>query len=191
MPYKIVQTLEGKKIKLMTCPSGWEKNNILKYPKKGLFKYVHDENSTPEPDWDVMMCIVKRSNIPSYNDGEKIITDMANRSDTDDAEGNNYPRKRYKSQETLNLNIVADKIVKTRRTQKEPSAINLNNMAETMVRNMGRKILEIWGYGKQRFTWRIFLIFLFHFSTREVGIRPPSNDTVNEVSEARVRVAIG
>lgn len=138
MPYKIVQTLEGKKVKLMTCPSGWEKDNILKYPKKGLFKYVHNEYSTPEPDWDVMMCRVKRSNIPSYDEGEKIISTMTNHSDTDDA-GDNYPRKRYKSQEVLNLNIVADKIVKTRRTKNEPSTLNLNDMAETMVRNMGKR----------------------------------------------------
>lgn len=121
MPYKIVQTVEGKKTKLMTCPSGWEKNNILKYPKNRLFTYIHDETSTPQPDWELMMCIVKRANISSYEEAEKIITDMTNRSDTDDADDNNYPQKLYKNQAALNLNIVADKIVKTRRPQHEPS----------------------------------------------------------------------
>lgn len=138
MPYKIVQTLEGKKIKLMTCPSGWEKNNVLHYPKTALFRYLYDENSTPEPHWNVLMCIVKRSNIISYDEGEKIVAEMSKHSDTDDIDDNNQNntysmKKRYKSQAALNVNIVADEIVKPRRPQNQPSSLNLNNIAETMV----------------------------------------------------------
>ncbi|CAG4960767.1 unnamed protein product [Colias eurytheme] len=55
---------------------------------------------------------------------------MTNRSDTDDGDNYNYPQKRYENQAALNLNIVADKIVKPKRSQNKPSTINLNDVAE-------------------------------------------------------------
>jgi hypothetical protein len=129
MPYKVVQTIEGRKKKLMTCPSQWEKNNILKYPRRGLFRYLHDENSKPEPDWDVMMCLVKRHNINSY-EGEEIITAMMTQSDTDD--NDNLAQKQHRNLEPFNVNIIADQIIKPRQ-QNRPSTLCLNNAAETMV----------------------------------------------------------
>lgn len=93
MPFKVVQTLEGKKLKLLVVPSGSETDNILRYPpNKELKRYIKDENSIPMPEWHVMKCKVKRRNILSYEDREQVLDEMLLHSDTDDAD--NYRQTR-------------------------------------------------------------------------------------------------
>ncbi|CAK1601845.1 unnamed protein product [Parnassius mnemosyne] len=66
MPFKVVQTLEGRKYKLFTIPSGWESDNILRYPNK---------------------CI------SNYENGEKLVSEMLKHSDTED-DIDNYTQRR-------------------------------------------------------------------------------------------------
>ncbi|CAG4992504.1 unnamed protein product [Parnassius apollo] len=106
MPFKVVQTLEGKKYKLFTIPSGWESNNILRYPNKCISKYLKDENSTPTLDWDVIKCKVKRTDVLSYENGEKLVSEMLKHSDTED-DVDNYTQRRRSHNKSLNLNPIA------------------------------------------------------------------------------------
>lgn len=113
MPFKVVQTLEGKKYKLFTVPSGWETNNILRYPNKCISKYIKDESSSPTLDWDVMKCKVKRSNLLSYEIGEQLVSEMLKHSDTED-DADNYMQRRYpQNKKSLDLNSVAQDMVRT------------------------------------------------------------------------------
>ncbi|XP_041989258.1 uncharacterized protein LOC121740592 [Aricia agestis] len=111
MPFKIVQTSENNKIRLFTVPSAWEDQNILKWPRKMLTKYIKDEFSTPEGDWKQLRCTVKRQDIPSYETAEYVLKEMLNHTDTeDDTLSSNYKVSGKPVQE-LNLNIIADEIV--------------------------------------------------------------------------------
>lgn len=116
MPFKVVQTFEGNKIKLLTVPSGWESNNVLRYPNKCITKYAKDENSTPTPDWEVIKCKVKRKNVLSYKAGENLVTEMMKHSDTEEDvhnDINNTQRRRLQNKTTLDLNSVAQDMVRT------------------------------------------------------------------------------
>ncbi|CAG9137627.1 unnamed protein product [Plutella xylostella] len=133
MPFKVVQTFEGKKNKLFTVPSGWEANNVLRYPNKCIQKYAKDENSTPTPDWEVIKCKVKRQNVISYEAGENLVSEMMKHSDTEEEvlhDTNNTQRRRLQNKTTLNLNSVAQDmmgnfILQNNKTNSVPSPAGL------------------------------------------------------------------
>lgn len=103
MPFKIIQTIEGNKKKLFTVPSGWEIDNILRYPNKAPSKYIKDENSKPTPEWEIMKCTVKRINISSYEAGDKQISEMMKYSDTDETDDDNRLQPRRPHFSFLNM----------------------------------------------------------------------------------------
>ncbi|KAF9824382.1 hypothetical protein SFRURICE_002044 [Spodoptera frugiperda] len=103
MPFKIIQTIEGNKKKLFTVPSGWEIDNILRYPNKAPSKYIKDENSKPTPEWEIMKCTVKRINISSYETGDKQISEMMKYSDTDETDDDNRLQPRRPHFSFLNM----------------------------------------------------------------------------------------
>ncbi|KAF9801905.1 hypothetical protein SFRURICE_005791 [Spodoptera frugiperda] len=101
--FKIIQTIEGNKKKLFTVPSGWEIDNILRYPNKAPSKYIKDENSKPTPEWEIMKCTVKRINISSYEAGDKQISEMMKYSDTDETDDDNRLQPRRPHFSFLNM----------------------------------------------------------------------------------------
>ncbi|XP_046970591.1 uncharacterized protein LOC124537743 [Vanessa cardui] len=114
MPFKVVQTLEGKKLKLLVVPSGWETDNILRYPPNKESK--------------------------SYEDGEQVLDEMLLHSDTDDAD--NYRQKRCPQNQklmTLDLNSKAenmiDQIVSTNNNDIVVTEIHADSVPDIVVNN--------------------------------------------------------
>lgn len=109
MSYKIVQTWEYNKHRLLAVPSTWENNNILKYPRKNITKYLKIGTSIPEHDWKQIKCDVKRRELLSYETAEYVLQEMVNHTDTEDDTINSATSKQSKPE--LNMNIIADDIV--------------------------------------------------------------------------------
>lgn len=73
MPFKIIQTYneQQNKQELCICPSKWEKHGVLHWSNKKSKKICEIEDSTPQPNWTKINCIVKRNNIMSYEIADK------------------------------------------------------------------------------------------------------------------------
>lgn len=82
MTFKIVQIIEKGRLLLWTVPSPWENNGKLKYPNKND-KLRRDPTSIPKDNWKSVDCIVKRSNISSFQSAESVIKTMSDVSDTE------------------------------------------------------------------------------------------------------------
>lgn len=86
MPFKIVQTVEKGRPRLSIVPSVWEDGGKLFWPTekvKNRARLVKDENSFPSPNWDILDCVVKRSNIAMYAVAQTELQNMENCTDTD------------------------------------------------------------------------------------------------------------
>lgn len=86
MPFKIVQTVEKGRPRLCIVPSIWEEDGKLFWPTekiKNRSRLVRDETSFPSPNWDILDCTVKRTNIETYMAAEHEIQIMENHTDTD------------------------------------------------------------------------------------------------------------
>lgn len=118
MPYKIVQTLERGKLRLSIVPSSWEdKGNLWWPPKKILEKSIRDDQSKPTKDWKLMNCILKRNNIPTYQQADNELSIMEQNSDTDvqdNVAAADHPCETvtYADQDEINFEILANNLVR-------------------------------------------------------------------------------
>lgn len=94
---------------MLAVPSTWENNNILKYPRKNITKYLKIGTSIPEHDWKQIKCDVKRRELLSYETAEYVLQEMVNHTDTEDDTTNSATSKQSKPE--LNMNIIADDIL--------------------------------------------------------------------------------
>lgn len=89
MPYKIVQTYEKGFSRLTIVPTFWEAKGILHWPPKNRRhpKLIRDDRSRPGPGWDTFRCVVKRKDLPSYEEADAELRIMEQHTDTDYQEG--------------------------------------------------------------------------------------------------------
>lgn len=109
MPYKIVQTVEKGKKTLVVIPSLWENEGKLWWPPRNIqFKVMKDEQSKPGNDWKLMKCILKRSNILTYQQADSELSFMEENSDTDVNDNDTTIQLRETSQ---NFDVLAENLV--------------------------------------------------------------------------------
>lgn len=98
--FKIVQTREAGKCKpsLSLVPSAFEKNGILYWPQNlnttDMVKIIKDANSVPQAGWLELPAKVKRTSIPTWKIGSKILKDMMAQSDTSNTENEDIEDKK-------------------------------------------------------------------------------------------------
>ena len=83
MPFKIIQTKERNKVKLIAVPSTWEHNSVLRWPKQPQ-KIINDDTSLPQAHWCSIPCSVIRNNINTYEAAVKEINIMLTQRDTEE-----------------------------------------------------------------------------------------------------------
>ncbi|KAF5303398.1 hypothetical protein FQR65_LT08240 [Abscondita terminalis] len=98
--FKIVQTIENGSLLLSVVPSTWENGGKLMYPPRKIFSRKLFQNCTQPPGtlaegWTQFECIVKRANIPTYEQARKEQEEMSSNSDTSSNEIM-QPRQRLK-----------------------------------------------------------------------------------------------
>ncbi|CAH0405511.1 unnamed protein product [Chilo suppressalis] len=94
MPFKIVQTVEKGRPTLSIVPYVWEDDGKLFWPTekvKNRARLARDENSFPNPNWDILDCVVKRSNIATYAEAQNELRIMENYTDTDNETSESRP----------------------------------------------------------------------------------------------------
>lgn len=96
MPFKIVQTKENNQFLLTIVPQKWEKNGELMWPPDKKSGNEKNEASKPQSNWTKMLCRLKRRNIKTYGDAEKIIVQMRQSYDTTDDDGTNRIKSKIK-----------------------------------------------------------------------------------------------
>lgn len=88
--FKIVQTSENGKLQLVTVPSAWESEEQLRWPTKMratcFNAMVRDASSVPAEEWQFVQCRLKRTNIASYTEAEKLLSAMSQESDSSSTE---------------------------------------------------------------------------------------------------------
>lgn len=105
MPFKIIQTKEQNRVQLITVPSSWEQDSVLRWPKQA-WKFIKDNETVPQADWSSLPCSLKRSDIKTYQEAEKEISTMLMQSDTEE-ETNFHSKNQRIVMKTLDLNTAA------------------------------------------------------------------------------------
>lgn len=112
--FKIVQTKEpgSPKPLLALIPCGWEKNGVLWWPSNGtnrqeIAKMMKNPACLPQVGWLEVATKVKRTGIETYKNGQKMLKDMLDQSDSsttdeNDEQENNTLRRRNASLKTVN-----------------------------------------------------------------------------------------
>lgn len=111
--FKIVQTNEpgSPKPLLALIPCGWEKNGILWWPSNGtnkqeIAKMMKNPACLPQVGWLETAAKVKRTGIETYKNGQKMLNDMLDQSDSsttdDNDERQNNIRRRNVSGKPIN-----------------------------------------------------------------------------------------
>jgi hypothetical protein len=86
MTFKVVQSIENGVPELTAVPSDWESGGKLFWPQKHVrnrSRLIRDDRSKPSPEWDIIDCKVKRTNIETYREAENEIKIMLGHTDTD------------------------------------------------------------------------------------------------------------
>ncbi|KAF5280700.1 hypothetical protein FQR65_LT15021 [Abscondita terminalis] len=113
----VVQTQEQGRFVLSCLPHQWVSGSNLYWPNvknNDVLTYLlKDGNSVPLSTWNRMKCSVKRNNCKSYEDGESLISDMSDASNTD-SDGSvmqGHSKKRALSE--INMRTKYSKFIKT------------------------------------------------------------------------------
>lgn len=83
MSFKIVSTRRRGRPELCIVPSQWEDKGQLSWPKYNADMLSKDSSVQPGANWLKMPCSLKRKNFRNYEDAEKELANMLEKTDTD------------------------------------------------------------------------------------------------------------
>lgn len=117
MPFKIVQTKDKDFTELSIVPSDWEAKGKLFWPQKNVknrSRLIKDDRSKPSPEWDIVSCVVKRTNILTYKEAVDEIKIMEGHTDTDNDLNENHKLQPLHTMgqrlEDMNFEALADMV---------------------------------------------------------------------------------
>ncbi|XP_021712829.1 uncharacterized protein LOC110681391 [Aedes aegypti] len=99
--FAVVQTQEAQGPVLSVVPQQWVKSDGLLWPNKNAASLSKDASSKPAASWTKFPCIVKKRNIPSYEQAQQEAADLSGQStDTSDFATRKKQKKKQKSEAT-------------------------------------------------------------------------------------------
>lgn len=126
--FKIVSTRKKGRVELSTVPASWENKGKLYWPKKNVELLCKNPAILPQPDWNTYNCTLKRNHYKTFEEAEEELSQMLNRTDTDDTD--------YEQQQDPRVNT------STRISQNN----DFNSMAKNLVSSIYSYLLKMYLY---------------------------------------------
>ncbi|RVE51569.1 hypothetical protein evm_003701 [Chilo suppressalis] len=102
--FKIVSTRKKGRVELSTVPASWENKGKLYFPKKNGELLCKNPAILPQPDWNTYNCTLKRNHFKTFEEAEEELSQMLNRTDTDDTDYEQQHDRRVNTSSRISQN---------------------------------------------------------------------------------------